>query len=222
MALTLDKIIYNVRNLIRDNRSDDIKISDRQLEFIVLYYRARLIKNDEDKKRTLSSNVIQDLGNVPLTRIDTAEDTVIKSNQFVLRTTTKIPKLIELNNKDAIMYVGSIDKSSAIDFVSKARSKWNKYNKYGKTLPTAYYRNGYVYIVDCPKLLKYINIEGIFEDPRTVPGFDITTDDYPISAYMISTINDFVLSKELAVFLQSIPDEVNDASSEIKNSNLYK
>lgn len=227
-ALTLPQLVYNLRNLIRDNRSDDIKVTDRQLEFIINYYRARLIKQDADKDRSISSNIIQDLGKVPLSLVDKAEVSGTLVGKTVLRTTDPIPKLIELNQKDAIIYVGGLDKASSIDFVTKTQSKWNRYNKYGSKLPTAYYRNGYIYIAECPKALKYINIEGIFEDPRQVSKYktdgiscyDISKDPYPMSSYMISALMDMVISKELSFFLQMVPDNVNDANDESKNSNM--
>lgn len=218
--LTLPHLVYNIRNLIRDNRSDDIKITDRQIEFIINYYRARLIKQDVDKKRPISSNVIQDIGKVALTKMDSSEISNLSLGQNLLRTTNPIPKLLELNNKDAIMYLGGLDKMSNIDFVTKTQSRWNRFNKYGSQLPTAYYRNGYIYIENCPKLLKFINVEGIFADPREVSKYksigvncyNITDDPYPISEYMVSTLTDMMISKELTFFLQMYPDSINDAS----------
>lgn len=218
--LTLPHLVYNIRNLMRDNRSDDIKMTDRQLEFIVNYYRARLIKNDVDKKRPISSNIIQDLGEVPLTRIDSTEDSVIKLGQLLLKTTDPVPKPLELNNKDAFVYVGGMDKMSNIDFVTKTQSRYNKFNKYGSKLPTSYYRNGHIYIENYPKNLKFINIEGIFADPREVSRYkndgvncyDILSDPYPMSEYMIGPMMEMIASKELTFFLQMIPDDVNDAA----------
>ena len=212
------------------DRSDDIKLSDRQLEFIINYYRAKLIKQEVDKKRAISSNIIQDLGKVQLAKIDSSELSGVSTNKYILRTISKIPKLLELNQQDAIVYIGGLDKTSSIDFMTKSRSKWNKSSKYGSKQPTAYYRNGYVYIAECPQFMKFINIEGIFADPREVSRYntadnvcyDISQDSYPISEYMIPVINELVLSKEMAVFSQAIQDDVNDASTEIKNSNLQK
>lgn len=231
VALTLPQLVYNLRNLIRDNRSDDIKITDRQIEFIINYYRAKLIKQDIDKDRSISSNIIQDLGKVPLSLVDKAEVSGTLIGKTILRTTNPIPKLIELSQKDAIIYVGGLDKMSNIDFVTKTQSRWNKFNKYGSKLPTAFYRNGYIYISECPQALRFINIEGIFADPRQVssyiniagnPCYDVLIDPYPMSEYMISALNDMIISKELTFFLQMVPDEVNDANDEIKNSNLIQ
>lgn len=225
-SLTFPQLVYNIRNIIRDNRSDDIKVTDRQLEFIINYYRARLIKQEVDKNRSISSNIIQDLGQVPVIKMDISEIGGVTTGQNILRTTTPIPKLVELNQKDAIIYVGGLDKLSNIDFVSKAQSKWNRFNEYGSKLPTAYYRNGYIYISNFPKVTKFINIEGIFANPKEVGNYknagiscyDVDLDPYPISEYMISPLTKLIITEELTMFLQMIPDEINDASDEIKNS----
>lgn len=223
--LTFPHLVYNIRNVIRDNRSDDIKITDRQLEFIINYTRALLIKQDIDKKRPISSNIIQDLGEVDLVKIDASEIDGLPSNRIVLRTTNPIPKLIELSNKDAIIYVGGLDKVSNIDFTSKAQANHNLNSKYGSKLPMCYYRNGYIYIVNYPKNTKYINIEGIFADPREVskyqhsdtPCYNITTDPYPISDYMAKALTKMIISEELTFFLQMVPDDVNDAADNDQN-----
>src|SRR5882757_2347163 len=125
--MTLNQIIYNVRNIIKDNRSDDIKISDRQLEFILNYYRARIIKQEVDKNRPLSPNVIQDLGSVAVSKFDKSES--ITTGNPILRTTNLIPKVLDLSNTQLLTYVGSLDKTSSFDIVSKVRSRYNKYNK---------------------------------------------------------------------------------------------
>ena len=51
---------------------------------------------------------------------------------------------------------------------------------------------------------------------------DIALDPYPISEYMISTLNKLILTEDLSIFLQMTSDNVNDASDEIKNSNLVQ
>jgi hypothetical protein len=223
MNLTINQIVYNLRNLIRDAKSDDIKISNRQLEFIVNYVRARLVRQDYGKGRSLSSNIIQDLGNVELELVDSAQGEV-KSDHFLLRSKFEIPKPIEADQKDLIVYIGGIDKESPVQIVSKAYFHWRKYSKFTGRESIAYYRNNRIYIKTCNKFLKNINIEGVFETPRDVYSFgklsnerlynpDINT--YPISNYMLQALNELIISKELTTFLQLSDDNRNDASDEL-------
>jgi hypothetical protein len=222
--MTLNKLIYNIRNLIRDAKSDDIKISDRQIEFIINYIRAKLIRQDKGKGRSLSNNVIQDLGIVELELIDSSESTTTKSNKYILRSKLPIPKPIEVEQKDLIEYVGGIDKLSPVQIVSKAYASKIKDSKYIGDCTIAFLRNDRLYVITNNKFLKNINIEGVFDNPRDVYNFYKTPtqrsynpdiDEYPISAYMIQTLNKIILTEELSIFLQLSDDNRNDASDEV-------
>lgn len=223
--MTINQIIYNLRNLYKDAKSDDIKLSDRQLEFIVNYLRADLIGQDYNKGRSLSSNVKQDLGKVELVKIDASEDTSLKSNTFILKSKFKLPKPLEFNNKDAITYVGGIDKVSPMQFSTKAATTWSKHSKYASKNILPFIKEGYLYLYNCTSFTKWVNVEGVFENPREVakfkqvgglPVYDPNVDDYPISGKMIRTINQLFLTGEIALFVQLTEDIRNDASDIIR------
>ena len=225
MGLTINQLIYNLRNLYRDAKSDDIKLSDRQIEFIINYLRADLIAQDYNKGRSLSSNVKQDLGKVQLAKIDTSEETSLPSGTFILKSVLKLPKTLEFNNKDAITYVGGIDKMSPMQFSTKAATTWSRHSKYASKNILPFIKEGYLYLHNCTNLLKWINVEGVFENPRDVakfkqvnglPVYNPDIDDYPISGKMIRVINQLFLTGELALFLQLTEDIRNDASDVIR------
>ena len=46
---TINQIIYNLRGLIKDSGSDDLKFTDRQLEYIINYVRAKLVAQEIDR-----------------------------------------------------------------------------------------------------------------------------------------------------------------------------
>ena len=49
--MLLSKIIYNIKNLYSGGiQSDDINLSDAQLAHIINYYRAKLIKQEQEKE----------------------------------------------------------------------------------------------------------------------------------------------------------------------------
>lgn len=222
--MTINQVIYNLRVIIKDLRSDDLKFTDRQLEFIVNYIRSKLIKQDIDKGKTISSNIRQDLGIIDLEKIDASESN-INSGHKVLRTTRKIPKVIEANFKDLITYVGGIDRLSAFQFSTKAFVDKQMWSKYGPKNRYAYLKDGYIYLANCDLSTRKIAVEGIFENPRDVynfskedgsPCYNPDLDEYPISSYMLQTIYDLIISKEINTFYQLPEDVINDATSEIK------
>ena len=219
--MTINQIIYNIRGQINQAKSDDLKISDRQIEFMCNYIREKLIVQQLQKGRSISSNIKQDLGLVNLQLMDASNSTLL-SGKHIFRTIDKVPQPIELDQMDLFTYIGGIDRQSAIPYKTKATVRWNKYNKYGSKSPIAYYSEGYIYITNCANpLLQTINIEGVFLNPREVqkfkfpngnPCYNPDVDSYPISGRMIDTLNDLV-KKELNIFLQTKEDTTNDAQA---------
>lgn len=222
--MTINQLIFNIRNLIRDAKHDDYKISNRQIEFIINYVRAKLIRQDISKGRTISGNIIQDLGNVKLVKVDKSNSS-ITTGLPILRTEQKIPKPLELEYNDAITYVGGIDKLSPFQFSTKSFSNWQEHSKYGNKNKFAYYYDGYMFIKNCDISLKYINIAGVFENPREVSKFKSPTgsscydpdiEDYPISGNMIQALSKIIMSEDLRLLLTLPEDTVNDGNSEVK------
>lgn len=219
--MTLLEIVRNIRNLINDS-SDDYKISDRQLSFIVRYYRAKLIREDLQKGRSISSNIIQSLGVQNIVCLDSAEDCHIRSGIITYRTENSIPKPIEVNDKDLIVYAGSIDGLSNFQFGSKAQARWSKHHKLTADKYRTYLRNGHIYIEGSkPILVKRILVEGVFEDPIEVATltdcegtrcYDLDVDNYPISAHILQAMSEMILTKELNIKQQVIEDKQNDAN----------
>lgn len=219
---TIRELVYNVRNQIKQARPDDLQLSDRQIEFMINYIREKLIVQQLQKGRSISANIKQDLGQLALQPIDKAEGTII-INKNILRTVNTIPQPIELDQKDAITYVGGLDKESPIDFKTKAISHWNKHNKYASKEAISYLKDGRIYITNCANPgLKWINVEGIFANPRDVhkfkhpngqPCYNPDTDPYPMSGRMIDMMNDLIKTKELNLFLQLVEDTTNNADT---------
>lgn len=220
--MTIRELVYNLKELIKD-RSDDIILSDRQVEFMINYLREKLIVQQLQKGRSISSNIKQDLGEVALQRVDGNGGGVKVTDRTILRTTVTIPQPIELDQQDLITYIGGLDKHSPITYKTKANAKWNKYNKYASKEPLAYYSNGYIYITGCANPgLKWINIEGVFANPRAVhnyknpdgtPCYDPDVDNYPLSGRMVDAIMDLIKTKELNLFMQIVEDSTNNASN---------
>ena len=86
------------------------------------------------------------------------------------------------------------------------------YDKYTSEKPKYYMIDEYIYIYN-PNGLEYVNVRGVFEDPREVHDFK-TCDgscydpqsDYPLPADMLSAINLGLLQGELQL-LSSAPTD---------------
>lgn len=211
MALTptLNELTFSVLNTVRARTNVSELISLEQIKFLVKSVRAQLIKQDANKGYTPDSYIIQDLGCVPLTLVDPAECCDVSVGCTILKTEKAIPSIIELHHQQLLTRVGSVDKTQApFDVIPYERVPYEQYNKFTRNRIKAYMMNngGYMYFVvpnDKTKLLKYVNIQGVFEDPEQVAVFSpcgsttaaCYTDDtpFPIKEWMVPTIIDMVV-----------------------------
>lgn len=221
---TYNEIQYSLLNLYRGGlTSDDENVSGSQLMFHFRNYRAKLVREDLGKGRTLDRQLIQDLGCVAVECVDAAECCEIAdSGSYVLRTKEPIPKLLELYNKNLLTFVGTVDKNIPFQISTPTQARWSKHNKYTSKSVKAYLQSNsnYLYIINAPEGIELINIQGVFEDPESVGNYDSCDkvcfskeDAYPISAHMIPVITELIMTKELKV-LANTPSDVSNNTKE--------
>lgn len=213
--MTIKEIIYNLRGLVRDAKSDDIDLSDRQYEFIINYLREKLIVQQLQKKRSISANITQDLGQLELELVDAGEGERL-TNKHILRTIRELPQPVESDQKDLFTYIGGLDKNSPIPYKSQVRVSWKKYTKYASKIPTAYYSDQRMYVHGA-EYLRYVSIEGVFLNPREAfnfvnPDVDFDNQRYPISGRLLDQLNSLFKNQELSILLQLVEDNTNDAT----------
>lgn len=224
MSTTLAKLRYNLLNLKSGGRdSDDDWLSPRQVDYIISYTRSILIRRDYEKKRFVDPNLIQDLGCVEMELIDSAECCDVESGCQLLRSVLPIPNFIQVHNGNLATYVGLVDKKTNIDLIPIARSRWINNNKYTKGLRRAYFLGQYLYVIN-DKMLEYVNVRGVFDDPVEAAKFNHCTgepcftddSDYPVSAWMIGAMTSMILSGEVKESLIVPKDTQNDSSGDQK------
>lgn len=228
---TLNEIIYILKNEINDY-SNDYKVSNRQFEFMINYLRSTLIKRDLDKKKSLSSNVIQNLGPVPMGTFDVTETSVVPAG-CILRSLEELPHPLETNDKDIFTYVGGLDKRSPFDFTNRAYSShWSAFNKYTSNLKRSYFRDSRMYVTGGSVLnISNIWIEGVFEDPRDVYNFMLAHKNptcskafeeqpYPLSEYMIEAMTTMIKKGELDLKFTQPRDNMNNGADPTPNESI--
>jgi hypothetical protein len=229
MAL-LSEIIFNIKNLRKNGRvSDDDSISDRQWAFIINYYRAKLVKQEQQKKKAISGNIVQNLGKVTLIKADKNECCEI--GDCILRIENPLPTAIDTDAQPLITYVGLLNGSRSFQRTTYERAIWDAHAKYTGKEPKWYQQGNYIYIVNPPtKNLKYINVQGVFEDPtkaityRTCDceengetcfeGFDY---EYPLAVDKIDTVIKMIAEAELRITLQHGGLDTSNNTSDDKN-----
>lgn len=229
MAL-FSEYISIVRNLPRmaQGDSDDNDYLDRMSAFIINYYRSKLIRQDADKGKYLSSDLyVQNLGEVELVKADINECCSPKFFTCTYRTKNPIPKAVDTSGKPLITFVGTVN-GLPFTRTSFNKHRYDAFAKYTGDNPKYYITNGYLYITHPPvKNIKYINIQGVFEDPTEAnefttcgcigsgkdcfQGFDF---EYPISSSIFDTIYKMIVQTELSSSKLLVRDDSNDTKDD--------
>ena len=235
MATTLNKLVYDIKNILRSGvTSDDDNISNRNVEFWIHNTRAQLIRQDLNKGRSLSDNIVQSLGCVNVTQVDASLCCGINTDCNTYRTTVTLPKPIEINAEDLITKIAPVAIGERpFHIVPLDRIPYIGFTPFKgiNNSTKAVYDGGYVYIFvpQSNKVIKKITIEGVFADPTEVRTFNncsgsacYTNDSaYPISEHMIETMKQMILSTNGRIITQSLTDSKGDSDSKVE-ANITK
>ena len=221
---SLSEIIYDELTTIKGSGrfSDDNMIPIEQLEYLNINNRSYLIRQDQNKGRSLSDNITQVLPCVEVVSVSTSECPCnVEIDCTILRTKNRIPRPIELFQKDLITRVSGADMTGkGWSIISFARASVAGSNNLTSQTPKAFLHDGYVYILFAPAGIKYISISLVAEDPREAASFAncsggvCYTNDmpFPISNYMIPLLKEMVL-KDLKIEITVPVDYKGDEKS---------
>jgi hypothetical protein len=225
--VTKNKLVYDLVNIYRGGvQSDDEILSLRQVSFWVDNTRAELIRQDFEKKRSISDNVVQTIGCLPVELIDASECPCnIASGCTIMRTVQQLPTTIETYHKNLITKIGpSLVGQRAYTIISYQRAPVFGSNKYNKNEVAAFLHNRYVYLINADPELSFISLDGVFEYPEEVAAFfscdgeACYTDDsrYPISAHMIEVLKQKIMTVNFSVLSRALPDSTGNADSKVQ------
>ena len=101
MAL-LKEIVYDIKNIIRGGvQSDDDIISNRQIEFQVHSLRAQFIRQDINKRRSISDNIKQIISCLEVESVH-GSTCGLSNDIMIVRSKEKIPSSIETAHQNLI------------------------------------------------------------------------------------------------------------------------
>ena len=226
---SLNEIVYSIWEKIRPELADDDYIDFRLIQDAVHTQRALLLRNEYNRNRTIDPFVIQDLGCVELEVVDRAECCDITIGCSIIRTSQKIPSLIELHN-ESLMWVNPVDKlEKSFSFISYERAKFISGHRFTSRQIYAFVLNNYIYLIsedDTHSQITHLSIRGVFENPEQISTFN-TCDgatcfdadaDYPIKAWMRAYIEGQVINSLMSK-LKLPADTTNDAKNNPKPIN---
>jgi hypothetical protein len=236
--MTLDQITHNIYNTAYRIKSDDSDLDLRQIEFWVHIYRARLLKEYYEKRKQIDSIYVQDLGCIEMECRNIADCCDFDINIPILRSKQKIPTPIELPFGSPYTFVGLINKTTPIALYDISTIFFSNYARYTKFLRKAFFLDNYIHITSyIGDNIKYINIQGLFEDPTKIAEFkkcntnencfDVNTSEYPIPSHLLQILTQMILEREIKIAVNgmNLTDNTNDSDDNpkiTKSSSLQK
>lgn len=212
----LSEIVYNIKNLSgRGEHTDDQKLGDRQLEFIVDHFRAEIASQRANNNKSIDG-FYQELTDLKL--VTTKEFKPYNLDVTILKSMTQLPSLVTSHDVGFIIqFVGLRD-----EFMGFQQSSVHTYNI---DLESPYVQSvyfivgGYLYIATkVSTFIREILVRGIFSNPRDVvelsSDFNILSGldwDYPIPGNLIGSLNNMILNNEYKWMHILKPDNINDS-----------
>ena len=145
---TIKEIVYDVKNIIRGGlQSDDEMISDRQIEFQIDSLRAQFIRQDVNKRRSISDNIKQLIHRL---EVEPVQGTTcgLTNDIHVVRSKEKIPNAVETSHSDLITAIGPTGVLSVnFHMIPYNRAPWAGTNRYTKRMTFCFVLDSFVYIV---------------------------------------------------------------------------
>lgn len=235
LEMTLDELAYNIRNIARNGQGDSddtqTRLSLDQIKFWIHQYRALGLQQATDYGKDIDSDIIQDLGAVPLEEVDMSDPKCKCEPVFgctIKKLSIELPNLVDFPQGRSLVFVGKIDKITPIVIDTPDTTLYERETRFGKLLNRAYRieNNLYFYLRDQDRDMEFVNIRAVFENPTEVvryphPGCDQVcyndkTDQYPMSIQLNDFVTTNIMQKELNMTLNTLNDQMNNAKDETK------
>jgi hypothetical protein len=194
---TLNEIVYSLKNMSSGGKTPvDFPFSDAQIAHFVDNNASSLRIDDINAKGFIDNSNIQDLGCQLLTKVDSADCTLVNFGVDVKY--LDIPATLQLKKNNAIEFFGMVDKTTIIPFYDVDIVPYNRYIRFPKKLGiSASLIGSRIYVRGANALnLCYVNVRGAFQLPSQVEsctseGATHTCYDwncqYPIGQHLLET-----------------------------------
>ena len=224
---TIKEIVYDLKNIIRGGlQSDDEMISDRQIEFQVNSLRAQYIRQDVNKRRSISDNIKQVIHCLEVEPIS-GTTCGLSDDIMIVRSKEKVPNAIETSHQDLITAIGPTGiLSTNFHMIPYNRAPWAGNNRYTKRMTFAFLLDSFIYVTGPEaEMLEKIKVEGVWQNPRDIesykkddgsPSYDAETEEYPLSTSMLDLIKQGMLAQNLQPMIQMPTDISNNAKSDLQ------
>jgi hypothetical protein len=226
---TKNEIVYSLLNIIRQGQlSNTEPLSEELISWEIDNTRAKLIRQDLNKKRSINPDLVQTLC-IDVELADASDCPCVIAGCDILKTKQAIPPAIEIDHKNLVISVGSVNLSQPrFNLIPYERALFYNSNKFSNGIPAAFLHNGFFYIIGIGvkfKMIEHINIQIILEKPEDAKSFQCTgtpcydsDSKYPISAAMIPDLQGVVIQNMLKLAAQAPSDQTSDLKHNLQQN----
>ena len=222
--MLVKEIVYMVLDLAKAATSDDSFWTEEHVIFLLKKYRSFLIKKEQEKQRATTDiasefeyqQICLDLEKIP------AIDGEPCTGGYYLRTTKKIPKILEGNQPR--VYPIDFYQGINISYVPRDRMRYVGTNKFLQNI---------IYVSLGPDLHLYLNssnpqflylkklrMSAVFEDFDEISSYlcdddgnsmacDVLDEEFPIREYLVPTLMELVVKELTSAKYQPVDDKNN-------------
>lgn len=222
--MNLKELIYDIQQASRDF-SDNSFVDTLYIEHLINIYRAKYLHQVYGRRPVLEKANRQSIAFEMELVNSSAIPELIKTKRRILRSVDKLPNILTLGKKPAVMSVTSIDRTEPGEFELEDKSRAQYLSSSPFCGQICYIdTDEHMYIImskDENKFLKYLVIDAIYEDPRKAiyhnyldedgSENNIELEDYPIDMGLWVAVKSDIV-KELLREL-STPLDLQSASN---------
>lgn len=224
--MTPNELIYSLREQLKEY-VDDTRFTNEYLMFLIDQTRESLIRQQYNNiQRSVDEQLIQTII-IPVNEVDTSDLPTIETTlDDIVRTTSRLPMVLELHHKNMLERVATIGKlDTPVDMVSRKRFVYSGTLDYDGDLTFGYMDNdGYIYLrSDQGEEFNYdrISVSAVFARPVEVmltqssqnANQTLDTYRYPINAHMAVILQDIIVEKLARI--KGLPsDDSNDSGDD--------
>lgn len=222
-------LVFDILNIIRGGVQNNAEnISEEQVSFWWDNARAKYIRQDLNKKRSINTDIIQTLC-IDLEIADKSDCPCEIVGCTILKSKLAIPPAIELDQRNLIVNVGPIDLTKPrFSLLPYNRAIWYNPNKYSQSIPAAFIHNGYLFIVASDNridMLEVCTMDIVLERPEDAALFTCqgtpcytVNSNYPISAVMIEDCKAFIIQNNLKIAATAATDNTGNQSFDLEQN----
>ena len=228
--MKLNELVYDVRESLNQTVKDS-DFSDEYVAYLINVYRAEILKNELNDFQRLPNIVNIQSFCLEMEQISKYDCNIDIECGTILRSKQPIPSLLKTHIGSSITSIRPTDISAKpFQYITESRLSFINGSKFGNSIYYFIGSDQHVYLVsksDTHKLIKCINVSGIFANPLELEEyknccnceednnqcFDILESDYPISADQVATIITLI-AQRLISKLQIPTDNTNDAAND--------